>query len=198
MVITIMFSRRAFLQTSFFGASQLAMPVYARQFNQHAKNEADVMTQMIDAQYPNFILVNKGNGILSIIDNGYRRLDTPVIVGKRTTPTPSGVFSLINTGYGSQYPEMEFYHDATGVYLLHGLIAGRERAILKDDPRARQLSKGCINSSQPSLDIVLKYARDKAKETRLATPIAIMPERYSPTQFGKMVTEFKPQFYTAN
>jgi hypothetical protein len=198
MIVTIMFSRRAFLQTSFLGASQLAMPVYARQFNQHAKNETDVIAQMKDAQYPNFILVNKGNGNLSVIDNGHIFLNTPVIVGKRRTQTPSGIFSLINTANGSHYPALEFHYDATGVYLIHGVIAGRERAILKDDPRPRQLSAGCINIADPFLEMVLNFARNKAKETLLLTPIAIMPETYSPKHFAKMVSEFKPKIYGTN
>ncbi len=78
------------------------------------------------------------------------------------------------------------------------MIAGREQALLKSAPRPRQLSAGCINIPQPFLDMVLDYARNKAKETFLVTPIAIMPETYSPTQFAKMLGEFKPQIYGMN
>lgn len=193
-----MLSRRNFLKTSFLGAAQLAMPSYARQFNDHAANEADAIAQMKNAEYPNLVLVNKGNGHLIVIEDGQRILTTPVILGTRKTPTPTGIFSLKNLANGPSYPKMFFHYDDRVVYLIHDVIAGREQAILKNDPHPRQLSAGCINISQNFLGQVLNFARDKAKETLLLTPIAIMPETYSPAQFAKMVGEFKPQIYGSN
>lgn len=193
-----MFSRRNFLKALFLGAAQQAMPSYARQFNDHAANEADAIAQMKDAQYPNLVLVNKGNGHLIVIEDGNRILTTPVILGTRKTPTPTGIFSLKDLANGPSYPKMYFHFDKRVVYLIHDVIAGREQALLKSDPRPRQLSAGCINIPQPFLDMTLEYARNKAKETYLVTPIAIMPERYSSEQFAKMLGEFKPQIYGIN
>jgi L,D-transpeptidase catalytic domain len=193
-----MASRRNFLRISFFGAAQIAMPSYARQFNDQAANEADAIAQMKNAEYPNLVLVNKANGSLIAIEDGHRILTTPVILGSRKTPTPTGIFSLQNLANGPSYPKMVFHFDDRVAYLIHGVIAGRERAILKDDPRPRQLSAGCINIDTPFLEMVLNFAREKAKETLLITPIAIMPEAYSPKHFAKMVSEFKPKIYGTN
>jgi hypothetical protein len=153
---------------------------------------------MKNAEYPNLVLVNKGNGNLIVIEDGNRILTTPVILGTRRTPTPTGIFSLQNLANGPSYPKMVFHFDDRVAYLIHGVIAGRERAILKDDPRSRQLSAGCINIADPFLEMVLNFARNKAKETLLVTPIAIMPEVYTPKHFAKMVSEFKPKIYGTN
>ncbi len=103
--------------------------------------------------------------VIKFIDNGDRRLDTPAIIGERRTPTPSGIFSLINSGNGTSSPEMEFYYDATGVYLVHALTRGRDRSILERNPKYRRLSAGCINLSKEMLNEVLNYARDIFTDT---------------------------------
>ncbi len=101
-----MFNRRKFLKALFLGAAQQAMPSYARQFNDHAANEADAIAQMKDAQYPNLVLVNKGNGHLIVIEDGNRILTTPVILRARKTTTPTGIFSLKDLANGPSYPKM--------------------------------------------------------------------------------------------
>ena len=193
-----MLNKRKFLQISFAGVAQCAMSSYARQFNDHAANEADAITQMKNAEYINFVLVNKGNGHLIVVENENRILTTPVILGTRKTPTPTGIFSLRDLVNGPTYPKMVFHYDDRVAYLIHDVIAGREQALLKQDARSRQLSAGCINIAQPFLDMVLRFARNKSQETFLVTPIAIMPESYSPQQFSKMVSEFKPKIYGSN
>lgn len=191
-----MMNRRNYLQASFVGATQLIMPSssYARQFN-IAADEDDAIARMIEAQLTNFVLVHKSKGQLTIIDNGNRGPTIRVILGTRKTPTPTGIFSLRDLANGPTYPKMLFHHDDRYAYLIHDVITGREAALLKQDPRSRELSAGCINIPQPSLGNVLRFARNKSKETMLVTPIAIMPERYSSQEFAKMVANFKPQIY---
>lgn len=192
-------NRRDFIKSSaIIATAQIAVPSYAQKFNDHAAIEADAIAQMKDANHPNIILINKGNSQLVVAEDGERRVTTPVIIGKNATPTPTGIFSLRNMFQGPSYPKMFFHYDDRVIYLIHDVIKGREQAMLKDDPQLRILSDGCVNISQPFLNMVMDFARSKGEETGFATPIAILPERYSSEKFAAMVKGFKPVPYTYN
>lgn len=163
-------------------------------------DERDAITQMGEAGFNNFVLLNKKNSKLYIIKDGEFFLETPVIIGRNRggkNLTPSGVFSLTNIFQGATEPKMMFYHDATQAYLLHDVVRGREQALRVDSVTARQLSDGCVNVPAMPLSFVLAFARQQAlvNPNGLATPLVIMDEKHSPLKFSKSVVGFAPQKY---
>lgn len=163
-------------------------------------NEQDVITQMGKDGYKNFLLLNKKNSSLYIIQDGEVFLETPVIIGRnrgQKSLTPSGVFSLTNIFQGATQPEMMFYIDQSGGYLLHDVVRGREYAFQADSVTAKRLSDGCVNIPSVILPYILGFARQRAIEhpDHLATPLVIMEENYSAPQFTKRLEAFKPQKY---
>lgn len=163
-------------------------------------NEQNVINQMHDAGYNNFILLNKRNSKLYIIQDSAILLETPVIIGRsqgQKSLTPSGVFSLTNNFRGASKPIMMFYHDATQAYSLHDVVAGREYAFQIDSTTAKRLSDGCVNVPSVALTYVLGFARQQAMENPkgLATPFVVMDEKYSAAKVEKAIQSFIPREY---
>ena len=164
------------------------------------ENENDVIAQMGNAGYANFLLLNKQTSKLYIIQNSNFFLETPVIIGRSNAQkslTPSGIFSLRNIFQGATVPKMIFHMNDTMAYALHGVVRGRESALMIDRVTARQLSDGCVNVPDFVLPYVLTFARKEASQNPQgkATPFVVMDERYNAKQFEKAVTTFRPYDY---
>lgn len=183
-----------------FANNSFAQTGYQKPEDKIRSNEHDVINRMAEAGYPNFILLNKKNTKLYIIQNGEFFLETPVIIGRsraRKSITPSGVFSLTNIFQGESQPKMMFYHDATQAYLLHEVVPGREYALKIDGTTAKKLSDGCVNVPLAGLNYILAFARQNARNNPngWATPFVVMDEEYSKTNFTKIIQGFSPQKY---
>lgn len=164
------------------------------------KNEQDVILKMAEAGHADFVLLNKKNSMLYMIQDRQFFLETPVIIGRHhagKSLTPSGIFSLTNVFRGATQPKMMFHHDATSGYLMHEVAKGRESALMIDDARLKRLSDGCVNVPNIVLPYILGFARQKALShpENLATPLVIMDEKYSAPQFSKELSGFSPQKY---
>lgn len=167
------------------------------------QQERDVIAKMTEAGYPNFVLLSRKNSKLYLIKDSQFILQTEIILGRgqgQKNRTPSGIFSLTNVFEGEAKPKMSFHIDDSGLYLIHGVVPGREAALDKDNAAARQLSDGCINVPAVTLPYVLGFARDMARANpqQDATPFVVMEGNYSPSKFTVTVSKFTPEKYNFN
>lgn len=202
------FKRRLFLKAFSATAIAFASQSYAQDDAPSGnpelrKDERDVIVQMAKAGYKDFVLLSKKNSKIYLIQDSQFLLQTDIIFGRgkgERNLTPSGAFSLTNLFQGEAKPKMSFYIDDRVIYLIHGVVPGREQAFTKDNMTARQLSDGCINVPDVTLPYVLAFARQKAINSpdHQATPFIVMDEKYSPAQFAKTIKTFTPEKYNPN
>lgn len=164
---------------------------------------ADAISMMAEGGYKDFVLTDKRSSKLYLIENGKPLLETDIIYGRgqgKKSLTPSGVFSLTNLFQGEAQSKMAFHYDARVVYLVHGVVAGREAALLSDKIADRKLSEGCLNVPDVALPYVLGFARAKAiaNPDQDATPILIIDNGMSSVKLRSQITSFKPEKYNPN
>lgn len=167
------------------------------------QEERNVIAQMAMAGYSNFVLVSKKNSEIYLIEDSQFKLRSPIIWGRgqgQKNLTPSGIFSLRNVFQGEAQPKMYFSYNDDSVYLIHGVVPGREKFLQVDNMKARQQSAGCINVPEPSLSMTLNYARmvGMANPDGEATTLVIMDEKYSSSKFAQKLENFKPAKYNPN
>ena len=164
------------------------------------QQERMVIEQMVNAGYPNFVLLSKKDAKLYLIQDGEFFLQTPIIFGRQygqKNLTPTGVFSLTNLFHGASKPKMVFHVDNNLAYLLHGVVPGREAALDKENVAGRALSDGCVNIDDHILPYVLGFARSKAQShpQKLATPFVVLDKGETASMFEKHLKNFVPQEY---
>lgn len=191
-------TRRNFLKATAATAATASIHpfAFAKGSSNNNDDEHDVITQMSNAGYKNFILLNKRNANLYIIQNGEYFLQTPVIYGRKIKGkdlTPSGIFSLTNTYNSASEPIMVFFADRA--LALHFTVPGREKALLSNNIKDRQLSDGCINTPKPALPIFVEFSENAARNDaqRRKTTLVVIDTDYSSPSFQKALQEFKPQ-----
>ena len=84
-------------------------------------------------------------------------MNVPAIVGKVSTPTPTGVFE-VRRAFSPRLNSniLIFKQDDSGVYAIHPVVdvkgQNRRLALVQDNPNIRKLSGGCINLDKLHFD----------------------------------------------
>lgn len=81
----------------------------------------------------------------------------PVVVGKASTPTPTGVY-VLEKMYSSylDMPILAFKREGKTIYAIHPNLSSRDRALRSATPDDNRLSAGCIGMDVKLFDKLYK------------------------------------------
>lgn len=81
------------------------------------------------------------------------KMETPVVIGKSSTPTPIGVY-LLRRAYSTQLRSdvLVFMKDGNEVWAIHPNLRSRAKQLASETPDDNDLSNGCIGIGQSDFD----------------------------------------------
>jgi hypothetical protein len=98
------------------------------------------------------VLVELHNATLTV-DHPELQMETPVVVGKANTPTPTGIY-LLKKAYSTQLnmPVLVFMQDGNEVWALHPNLVSRTKQLQSVEVEDNSLSAGCVGLNDAQFD----------------------------------------------
>jgi hypothetical protein len=98
------------------------------------------------------VLVELHNATLKV-DHPELQINTPVIVGRKATPTPTGIY-MLKKAYSTKLnmPVLVFMQDGNEVWAIHPSLVSRTKQLQSVEVEDNSLSAGCIGISDAQFD----------------------------------------------